>query len=286
MLLILWCVKPIIPDKFSKKFSLEQFRYRSYNRVMTMSHVAQRLKLFVPMFLALIAVLAIVAEIVQGDNDDSRPIFVEKNATFEPADPAVVQELREKYSMGIQDSIAFQAEWLEGFLQNGTDPKSLEWKPFTGQAGDPGGNSLEESLRRADVVVHGTAQAAEFWPGQTIVTFAVITRVKGSDIESGDEIRVAFPGGPTYEPASKEGVVGYVPALPLLLPGDEAILVLQQADSSNGEVELTYYPQTWTGIYKVVSQRVEAVEGNIFGGQDVHGRSVSDAIRVLEEASR
>jgi hypothetical protein len=118
--------------------------------------------------------------------------------------------------------------------------------------------TLADSAKRAQLIVSGRVDHVEFRPTPDVVlTVRVDEVLKGEP--SIDQIKVIVPC--MLQPSSdwKNATISCAEALPLLYPGDVAILLLQ----SNGDGE-TFGIQPWTGTYFTSGDSVRAVAGNPF----------------------
>jgi hypothetical protein len=145
---------------------------------------------------------------------------------------------------------------------------------------------LDEAVKRASVVVSGSVAGVEFLPGNGIgitrVHFRVDDVVKGNRAP-GDELVVLFGGGPRLainQDGSSKPVLDYFAVEPLLLQGDRAVLILEDAKRSGGE----YEPQPWTGTNLLEQGRVKATEQNAIKTL-FDGRSESELILLLKAAA-
>lgn len=212
---------------------------------------------------------------------------------------AHVAEYEAAHARTRQDYIA----WLEAFNASGTDPRTLEWVERDGFY-DRGPDTIDDAVREAELIVYGRVVSAEFrpWPdgpestigGDTFVQF-LVERVLAGDVAPGDEIPLIFGGGPMplqdTPGAPPRPVISYYAVDPLMLEGDEAILLLKESPRFDDH----FYGQAWTGVNKIVSGVVQAnlrpyEDINELGVDDTplrgefHGQTPESLMALLEEA--
>jgi hypothetical protein len=176
--------------------------------------------------------------------------------------------------------------WLEDFYRSGIDPRSLEWVELLGDFGPPV-DTLDKAVDAAALIVSGMATNVEFLPGahglgEARVTFAVDAVVKGAGLMSDNEAVVVFGGGPHPDPTGEsKALMGYFAPAPLLLEGDQAVLLLKSSGKSPG----TYVAVPSYGVNKVVSSTVTATEGSPVEGL-FNGKLPEEVLGFLDAAGR
>jgi len=117
--------------------------------------------------------------------------------------------------------------------------------------------SLSEASRSADVIVRG--RVSKLVPGLsgTQTDFSVSDSIKGGSRSSISVVQSALivPGPDWSSPRIAESDAG-----PMLLPGDEAVLMLQATPQG------TFIIQSYTGWYRVSGGRVAPSSKSPFGG--------------------
>ncbi|HWO72098.1 MAG TPA: hypothetical protein VNN21_00905 [Dehalococcoidia bacterium] len=223
------------------------------------------LRLALALLAALVTLLLVRVGASQVPNDDERlqeklRAVIEAESKPDALDPETAAEIREKYLSGIALADENYRKWLADFNSRSVELRTLEWVEIL--AGFPGPKSIDEAVKKADLIVIGSAVAVRFLPttpaiGRTLVTVRVDHVLKRSGSDSSQELVVAFGGGPAPYPGDpSRAVIGYVAAAPLLLPGDIAILFLQQSPGGAG----WYEPQILTGVNKIQDGMAVTIE--------------------------
>jgi hypothetical protein len=119
--------------------------------------------------------------------------------------------------------------------------------------------NLESAVEDAEIIVVGTAAELEYKEHSTVVVFQVESFLKGDSIDQ-QTLRIWMSGGP--EPrrdfAFESATLTYSVAAPLLLPGDRAVLLLQN------HARIGLYVQDFSGHYLVKNGRITPLPGNEF----------------------
>jgi hypothetical protein len=151
--------------------------------------------------------------------------------------------------------------WLDDFIKSGNDPRSLERIEISASYPEPLPD-LDSAAKDAELIVRGVAKSVRFEPyGGAYVTLEVQQTVKGNSASK--EIVIHQAGGPMPWRDYKSGYLAVGENEWLLLPGEEALLLLS-SDRQPG----TYRVQSFTGTYLVNAQRrVSALEGNPFAAE-------------------
>lgn len=139
-------------------------------------------------------------------------------------------------------------------------------------------STLDEAVREAHVIVSGTATHVDFSAtgiGQprAVVQFTVEEVLAGS---ASDTIEVTFTGGPIRDGRSDEPAIGYFVHSPLLLPGDEAVLILVP---SSPQYPGRLFPQGYTGVNKVRNGLISASKRE---GQDLATLPMADVRKLYD----
>jgi hypothetical protein len=201
-------------------------------------------------------------------------------------DPTAAAAMSAKLRADRQLAHENYVNWLDDFNRSGINPRSLERLEEQVDFAPPPATG-EEALKAAYLIVSGTATDVEFRPsphdvGEVIVTFAIDGVVAGN--VSGDSITLSFGGGPHPVPESlgepHNAVMSYLPAAPLLLPGDHALLLLGPASSGNAQFE----PKAWFGVNPIEAGRVTTNEANPLRSM-LEGKVVDDAVEALKTAA-
>jgi hypothetical protein len=140
------------------------------------------------------------------------------------------------------------------FKTRDVDLRSLPWVE-SGAFYAPGPSTIDEAVREAKAIVAGTATKVDFrasgFSTATSVQFRV-DEVTAGTAES--VIELVLGGGPVRNPRNGEAAMAYNAPAPLLLPGDEAILILNAHPRNPGAL----VPQAFTGINKLQNGVVRA----------------------------
>jgi len=177
-----------------------------------------------------------------------------------PPDPDIGlsdAERNAKYEATWNEFQARRKEWIEGLDLAGLDLRSL---PRYDNSGDslPGESDLASAVSRAEVIVVG--DVTDIKPtvsGGTRTTLAVKHVLKGGDFSSLEMAQAS-----TLEPTLdwKKTEISDVPAAPLLLPGDRAILFLVNSP-------IGYVIPSPSGWYQVVGGIVNPGPLNPFASE-------------------
>lgn len=175
-------------------------------------------------------------------------------------DPTAAALQREQYNASSAVYQSTKASFIENFPASGIDPRSLEWFEIEASFADPP-MATDEAARKATLIVEGQATKVEFRPGiigQTLVTFEISQTLKGT-AKTGDEILVAFGGGPEpYHGDVNRPVMAYLGPAPLLLPGDQAVLLLTPSTKDPAH----YSALPFAGVFKVDGGRITTPAGS------------------------
>jgi hypothetical protein len=207
-------------------------------------------------------------------------------------DPTQIAEKDARQQATIRQSKEAYAQWLEEFKNSGVNPVSLAWSELGGFYA-PGPNSIDEAVREAKLIAKGMATRVEFRvvgsSPQSVVTFRVDEVLAGQAEAS---IRLIFGGAPIPGPDTKnlaDARIGYYAVEPLLLPGEEAILLLRQHHIEPD----AYSGLAWTGINRIQGGVVKA---NIVEGESIsslahstlrtlfNGRPAAEVVELLKAA--
>ena len=148
-------------------------------------------------------------------------------------------------------------EWLEGFKASGVDPATLPRSDMGGLYAS-GPQTIDEAVSSAVLIVSGVVTDVEFravdhW-AQAFVTFEVKEVIKG---EAGPTLNLVFGGGPmpaAHSESYKDAALGQWDVEPLVLPGDEAVLLLEPYSGN----ESGYGAVAWSGVNRLENGRVVA----------------------------
>lgn len=244
-----------------------------------------------------LAVLIGVSEVVgQVASDDEK--LAEKLEEFERTknqptmDPTAIAQKDASQQAAIAAFQGVYKDWLEDFKKSGVDPRTLAWGELGGLY-ETSPETVDAAVRESRLVISGVATSVDFRAGgslpQTVVTFKVDEVLKG---DVGGTIQLVFGGGPMPGPEIQnfeDARIGYWAVEPLLLPGDEAILLLK--DYRGNETGLA--PQAWTGVNKIENGSVKA---NLNVGEQVqdlsssklrsefHGKTKAELLSLLRAA--
>lgn len=216
---------------------------------------------------------------------EQRPDVVDSEAVA-----AHIQAYEEAAEGARADYIA----WLDEFNRSDQALGTLEWSEIVARSLS-GPQTVEEAVETADAVLLGTVVDIEFRPVPstmesyalpvTIVRISVQETVKG-ELRAGEEASIVLGGGPvpsTHDPS--QPVMTYYSSQPLLLPGDSALLVLEQAERYPGYAPHYpgyFYPQGWTGINHVQNGLVIPLEAGAVR-QELGETPVEEALAILGE---
>jgi len=168
--------------------------------------------------------------------------------------------------------------FIDEFVRLGRDPSRYERAGVMALV-DPGAFTLPEAVEVAEVIVVGTVVAvsidtstASVWAN---VDMAITESVLG---ETGATFRFRQYGAP-----ARDGVRTYIAQLdadPLLRPGDQALLILEEDGHGSG----VYRVMPWIGHYRIVDGRLQALEANPVKAE-MDGRPLADAVAELRALS-
>jgi hypothetical protein len=164
---------------------------------------------------------------------------------------------------------------LRDFVTQRRDPHTLPVIEVQSFAPPP--PTMEQALSQATLVVHAKVRAVTFQsdPGGGLplatATVDVLQTAKGRPAPT---ITVLQLGGPVAEGAG--GALAQLDTDPLLLPGDDVILLLRPSPATPG----LYRTVIGAGVDKITNGTVRAQDGNPFGAQ-ITGRSVPDLLAVM-----
>lgn len=170
---------------------------------------------------------------------------------------------------------ARNARYLHDFVAQRRDPRSLpviEVQTFA-----PAPLTLKQALSQATLVVHATVRTVTFQanPGGGMplatATVDVLQVAKG---RPAPVLTVLQLGGPVAEGTG--GALAQLDTDPLLLPGDDVLLLLQPSPAAPGPYRTVY----GAGVNKIISKTARAQDGNPFGAQ-ITGRSVPDLLTAM-----
>jgi hypothetical protein len=166
-----------------------------------------------------------------------------------------------------------QLEAVTRLVESGCDARNLPMVAIAHYDGDfP--KTFDEALARADLVVTGHVTTTSFTvdPNSRLPrgasTLAVETTLKGRDAS---EITFQQEGGPMPQDG---GIIGHFSGAPILLPGDEVLLIAQARADGGGYGSV--YPM---GIYFIRDGVMSVPDGSPCGWLD--GRSVTDALALV-----
>jgi hypothetical protein len=206
-------------------------------------------------------------------------------------DPTAIAEKDARYQRQIATIHEDYARWLEDFQASGVDLRSLVWKEMEAYTRPPV-STIDQAVREAKLIVSGSATQVDFSAtgiGQprTVVQFRVDEVLAGA---ADDTIEVTFTGGPMRDGRSGETVIGYYADSPLLLPGDEAVLIFVPSSPAYPGL---LFPQGYTGVNKIQDGLIQASKRD---GEDLStsrsagprkmydGRPKAEFIALLTEA--
>jgi hypothetical protein len=156
-------------------------------------------------------------------------------------------ELPDEECMALQQKMSADfdarlAAWVTDFNDDDIDLRSLPKGESLADYAPPL-DTLEASVREAEVILVGTATTVTFEGYYAFVAFEIEHALKGPVSK---EITFVQGGGPRPDPEWKKATLVEAPADPLLLPGDRAVLLL------NYYAEPGWYEaQPWTGQYRL-----------------------------------
>lgn len=152
-------------------------------------------------------------------------------------------------------------EYLRRFVASGRDPRSLAVVEQHTWAGPTGGTpTLDAATAKAEIILHGRVREVTFTPSPTgglprsSATVDVKRTVKG---QVASPLIVTQLGGP--QPTESGGVLVRLDTTPLILGGDEVVLMLLRL--ANGS--LVAVPGA--GVYQIRNGHAEADHSSAFG---------------------
>jgi hypothetical protein len=204
-------------------------------------------------------------------------------------DPTAIAEKDARQQRQIAASQEDHARWLEDFKTRDVDLRSLPWVE-SGAFYAPGPSTIDEAIREAKAIVSGTATQVDFRASG--FSTAALVQFRVDDVIAGTTenlIELVLGGGPVRNHLNGEAAIAYNAPAPLLLLGDEAILILDEHPRQPGVL----VPQVNTGISKIENGVVRASK---YPGQDriaswsadprslYDGRSKTEFTALLREA--
>lgn len=142
-------------------------------------------------------------------------------------------------------------QFLLDFVRSGKDPHELPPLYLSDVA--PAANSLEEAAKQADLIVRGRVTKTTFEPGDGSLALATSTISIRSVIAgtASGEITVLQRGGPV--PQDVGGALAQLEGDPVVLPGDEVILLLMSQ-------EKTFRTVPGGGVFLVTEGRIKTIK--------------------------
>jgi hypothetical protein len=161
--------------------------------------------------------------------------------------------------------------WLADVNSQNLDFRSVERVRLEGMFEAPHG-SLREAAKHASLIVLATVDRVEFAPSLTAkVHLRVEKTLKGV---ATPELVVIQQGGPQPHDQDWQGIVlAESDVAPLLLPGDRALLFL---DQDGGQ----YYVQAHTGELRIANDHVTALKTHP-ARASLDGKTVSEATELV-----
>jgi hypothetical protein len=173
----------------------------------------------------------------------------------------------------IDEKRAQRFDAINQLIASGCDPRTLPMVAVSHLDGLPP-YTLDEALDKADLVVtaHVTSTTFSIRTGASLPvsesTLSVDVTLKG---RAPSEITLYQGGGPLPD---NGGIIGYFKGEPVLLRGDEVLLVAQTQTNSVGYRSV--YP---VGMYYVRAGVISVPDGNPCDW--LNGRSLSDVLRLV-----
>ena len=170
---------------------------------------------------------------------------------------------------------ARNARYLHDFAARRRDPRSLpviEVQTFA-----PAPPTLKQALSQATLVVHATVRTVTFQanPGGGMpLAAATVDVVQAAKGRPAPVLTVLQLGGPVAGGAG--GALAQLGTDPLLLPGDDVLLLLRPSPAAPG----LYRTVCGAGVNKISNGTVRAQDGNPFGAQ-ITGRSVPGLLTAM-----
>jgi hypothetical protein len=167
-------------------------------------------------------------------------------------------------------------QWIADFNASGIDIRTLSEEREALIDFVSGWPDLATAVQEADVIVVGETVEIRWRPNMALLTVDVDVLIKGAKYAGDKKIEVVMSGGPFPGPdyCFKNAKLMSHYAMPLLLPGDRAVLFL-----TNSTLGLGVYP--WTGEYLIKGGRIRALEGNDFK-DDVEGLPVGWFLKLIQ----
>ncbi len=167
-------------------------------------------------------------------------------------------------------------DYLREFVASGGDPRALPRIAIQSYAAPLA--TEDAAARRADLIVRGIVESTAFAPNPSGGLPIAISTVRVSDTRkgfAGAVVEVRQLSGPVAQ--EKGGAFAHLDTDEPLLPGDDVILLLEQANDG------MMTAQPGTGIYFVRDGVVEAEALNPFADA-MNGRSAGDVLASLAAA--
>lgn len=170
---------------------------------------------------------------------------------------------------------ARNARYLHDFVAQRRNPHSLPVIEVQTYAPPP--LTMMQALSQATLIVHAKVRTVTFQtsPGGGMplatATVDVLQTAKG---RSAPVVTVLQLGGPVAEGTG--GALAQLDTDPLLLPGDDVLLLLQPSPAAPG----LYRTVNGAGVNKITDGTVRAQDGNPFGAQ-ITGRSVPGLLTAM-----
>ncbi len=165
------------------------------------------------------------------------------------------------------------AKWVQDFVDQGRDPRTLPVVELP--TWSAGARSLAEARAQSRVVIAGIVASTTYHPDPNGLTESV-TSVQVNRVAKGATppiIEVRQVGGPAWSPSG--GELQQLEGDPLLLPGQDVVLLLRSGPSGAG-----YQTVYGAGVYFVTDAGVEAPDSNAFGAS-INGLSVDAALALF-----
>ncbi len=164
-------------------------------------------------------------------------------------------------------------DYLREFIASGEDARALPRIAIEAYAPPPA--TEDAATKRAELIVRGNVESTAFAPNPSGGLPIAISTVRVSDTRkgfAGAVVEVLQLGGPVAQ--EKGGAFAHLDTDEPLLPGDDVILLLEQADDG------MMTAQPGTGIYFVRDGIIAAEQSNPFGDQ-MNGRAAGDVLASL-----
>lgn len=168
------------------------------------------------------------------------------------------------------------AAWVTDFNGDEIDLRSLPKGESLADYAAPL-ETLEASVRDADLILVGTSESINFEGYYGFVAFNIEQSLKDS---ASGQIRFVQGGGPRPNPEWDDATLVEAPADPLLLPGDRAVLFLRYYPEPGW-----YEAQPWTGQYRLNEDgTISANEFNPFR-REVDGLILDQFLDLIQTAN-